>query len=60
GTPVRVEFGDATAAADPTGANVIARSFPHTYEGLFAQETLDMIDDVLATYKNQGGYDLLG
>ncbi|KAL8253315.1 hypothetical protein R6Q59_037008 [Mikania micrantha] len=26
-------------------------------EGLFAQKTLD---DVLATYKNQGGYDLLG
>ncbi|GJR20162.1 pyrophosphate--fructose 6-phosphate 1-phosphotransferase subunit alpha [Tanacetum coccineum] len=31
GTTVRVEFGDATAAADPAGANVIARSFPHTY-----------------------------
>ncbi|GKA96906.1 pyrophosphate--fructose 6-phosphate 1-phosphotransferase subunit alpha [Tanacetum coccineum] len=29
-------------------------------EGLFAQKTLDITDDVLATYKNQGGYDLLG
>nr|XP_043618150.1 pyrophosphate--fructose 6-phosphate 1-phosphotransferase subunit alpha [Erigeron canadensis] len=127
GTTVRVEFGDATAAADPSGANVIARSFPHTYgqplahffreksqtpnaqtisehpavrvglvfcgrqspgghnvvwglhealkihnpksvllgflggsEGLFAQKTLEITDDILATYKNQGGYDLLG
>ncbi|GJR46836.1 reverse transcriptase domain-containing protein [Tanacetum coccineum] len=95
GTTVRVEFGDATAAADPAGANAIARSFPHTYgqplahffreksktanaqtinehpkstllrflggsEGLFAQKTLDIADDVLATYKNKGGYDLLG
>ncbi|XP_071732128.1 pyrophosphate--fructose 6-phosphate 1-phosphotransferase subunit alpha-like [Rutidosis leptorrhynchoides] len=127
GTTVRVEFGDATAAADPAGANAIARSFPHTYgrplahffretsktanaqtisehpavrvglvfcgrqspgghnivwglhealkihnpkstllgflggsEGLFAQKTLEITDDILATYKNQGGYDLLG
>ncbi|KVI07575.1 Phosphofructokinase domain-containing protein [Cynara cardunculus var. scolymus] len=108
GTTVRVEFGDATAAADPSGANAIARSFPHTYgqplahflrattkvaksqtidehpavkvglvfcgrqspgghnvvwggsDGLFAQKTLEITDDVLATYKNQGGYDLLG
>ncbi|KAL4579154.1 hypothetical protein LXL04_015291 [Taraxacum kok-saghyz] len=29
-------------------------------EGLFAQKTLEITDDVLATYKNQGGYDLLG
>ncbi|GKE32920.1 pyrophosphate--fructose 6-phosphate 1-phosphotransferase subunit alpha, partial [Tanacetum coccineum] len=29
-------------------------------EGLFAQRTLEITDDVLATYKNQGGYDLLG
>lgn len=28
---MRVEFGDATAAADPSGAHAIARSFPHTY-----------------------------
>nr|GEU39263.1 pyrophosphate--fructose 6-phosphate 1-phosphotransferase subunit alpha [Tanacetum cinerariifolium] len=85
-TPVRVEFGDATAATDPTGANAIARPFPHTYGQPLAHfseknlkqpmlrlsmstlrahcldfwETLDMIDDVLATYKNLGGYDLLG
>lgn len=31
GTTVRVEFGDATAAADPTGAHTISRSFPLTY-----------------------------
>ncbi|KAK1416548.1 hypothetical protein QVD17_32339 [Tagetes erecta] len=29
-------------------------------EGLFAQRTLKITDDVLATYKNQGGFDLLG
>ncbi|KAG8377189.1 hypothetical protein BUALT_Bualt08G0002300 [Buddleja alternifolia] len=29
-------------------------------EGLFAQKTLEVTDDVLGTYKNQGGYDLLG
>ncbi|CAH1430924.1 unnamed protein product [Lactuca virosa] len=127
GTTVRVEFGDATTAADPSGAQAISQSFPHTYgqplthflkptsivpdaqiindhpaikvgvvfcgrqspgghnvvwglhealkihnssstllgflggsEGLFAQKTLEITDDVLATYKNQGGYDLLG
>nr|GEU56896.1 pyrophosphate--fructose 6-phosphate 1-phosphotransferase subunit alpha [Tanacetum cinerariifolium] len=70
GIPVRVEFDDATATTDPIGANAIARSFPHTYggsEGLFAQETLDMIDDDLATYKNQAckalnldGLDIVG
>ncbi|CAK9183448.1 unnamed protein product [Ilex paraguariensis] len=29
-------------------------------EGLFAQKTLEVTDDILATYKNQGGYDMLG
>lgn len=29
-------------------------------EGLFAQKTLDITDEILSTYKNQGGYDLLG
>ncbi|KAJ0988118.1 hypothetical protein J5N97_006474 [Dioscorea zingiberensis] len=29
-------------------------------EGLFAQKTLEISDGVLSTYKNQGGYDLLG
>ncbi|KAL6570039.1 hypothetical protein OROMI_014553 [Orobanche minor] len=29
-------------------------------EGLFAQKTLEITDDILVTYKNQGGYDLLG
>ena len=29
-------------------------------EGLFAQKTLEITDDVLSTDKNQGGYDLLG
>ncbi|XP_047329419.1 pyrophosphate--fructose 6-phosphate 1-phosphotransferase subunit alpha isoform X1 [Impatiens glandulifera] len=127
GTTVRVEFGDATTAADPSGAHTIGRLFPHTYgqpivhflretaqipdariitehpamrvglvfcgrqspgghnviwglhnalkihnpnsvllgflggsEGLFAQKTLEITDDILTTYKNQGGYDLLG
>ncbi|XP_010932134.2 pyrophosphate--fructose 6-phosphate 1-phosphotransferase subunit alpha [Elaeis guineensis] len=127
GTAVRVEFGDATTAADPASAHVIGQNFPHTYgqslahflratakvpdaqiitehpatrvgvvfsgrqspgghnvvwglydaikahnphstllgfvggtEGLFAQKTLEITDDILSTYKNQGGYDLLG
>lgn len=29
-------------------------------EGLFAQKTLEITDEVLAAYKNQGGFDLLG
>ncbi|KAJ0851714.1 putative diphosphate--fructose-6-phosphate 1-phosphotransferase [Helianthus annuus] len=29
-------------------------------EGLFAQRTLEITDNILSTYKNQGGYDLLG
>ncbi|KAF9686562.1 hypothetical protein SADUNF_Sadunf02G0002100 [Salix dunnii] len=29
-------------------------------EGLFAQKTLEITDEILETYKNQGGYDLLG
>ncbi|KAF7829454.1 pyrophosphate--fructose 6-phosphate 1-phosphotransferase subunit alpha [Senna tora] len=29
-------------------------------EGLFAQKTLEITDGNLSTYKNQGGYDLLG
>jgi pyrophosphate--fructose-6-phosphate 1-phosphotransferase len=127
GTTVRVEFGDATTTADPSGANTISRLFPHTYgqplahflratakvpdaqiitehpavrvgvvfcgrqspgghnviwgllealkifnpdnlllgflggtDGLFAQKTLEVTDEILATYKNQGGFDLLG
>ncbi|XP_022769461.1 pyrophosphate--fructose 6-phosphate 1-phosphotransferase subunit alpha isoform X2 [Durio zibethinus] len=127
GTTVRVEFGDATTALDPTDSHTISRAFPHTYgqplahflratakvpdaqiitehpairvglvfcgrqspgghnviwglhkalkihnpnstllgflggtQGLFAQKTLEITDDVLSTYKNQGGYDLLG
>ena len=31
GATVRVEFGDATTAADSSGAHTISRSFPHTY-----------------------------
>ncbi|KAJ8762375.1 hypothetical protein K2173_007533 [Erythroxylum novogranatense] len=127
GTTVRVEFGDAAAAADPADAHIISRSFPNTYgqplahflretakvpdaqiitehptirvgvvfcgrqspgghnviwglynalklhnpsntllgflggsEGLFAQKTLEITDEILVSYKNQGGYDLLG
>ncbi|CAL0301450.1 unnamed protein product [Lupinus luteus] len=29
-------------------------------EGLFAQKTLEMTDEIISTYKNQGGCDLLG
>ncbi|XP_004498195.1 pyrophosphate--fructose 6-phosphate 1-phosphotransferase subunit alpha [Cicer arietinum] len=29
-------------------------------DGLFAQKTLEITEDILSTYKNQGGYDLLG
>ncbi|XP_078443373.1 pyrophosphate--fructose 6-phosphate 1-phosphotransferase subunit alpha-like [Wolffia australiana] len=29
-------------------------------DGLFAQKTLEITDDVLSTYKNQGGFDMLG
>ncbi|WVZ64266.1 hypothetical protein U9M48_013814 [Paspalum notatum var. saurae] len=29
-------------------------------EGLFAKQTLEITDDVLSSYKNQGGFDLLG
>ncbi|XP_052201149.1 pyrophosphate--fructose 6-phosphate 1-phosphotransferase subunit alpha [Diospyros lotus] len=29
-------------------------------EGLFAQKTLEITDEILSTYKNQGGYDMLG
>ncbi|XP_074558332.1 pyrophosphate--fructose 6-phosphate 1-phosphotransferase subunit alpha-like [Curcuma longa] len=29
-------------------------------EGLFAKKSLEITDDILSTYKNQGGYDLLG
>jgi|UniRef100_A0A2N9IUW8 pyrophosphate--fructose-6-phosphate 1-phosphotransferase len=127
GTTVRVEFGDATAAADPADAHSIARYFPNTYgqplahflratakvpdaqiitehpalrvgivfcgrqspgghnviwglysalkihnpkstligflggsDGLFAKKTLEITEEILSTYKNQGGYDLLG
>lgn len=31
GTTVRVEFGDATTAADPAGSHVISQAFPYTY-----------------------------
>ncbi|RWW49056.1 hypothetical protein BHE74_00044825 [Ensete ventricosum] len=29
-------------------------------EGLFAQKTLVISDDIVAAYRNQGGYDMLG
>ncbi|URE10054.1 pyrophosphate--fructose 6-phosphate 1-phosphotransferase [Musa troglodytarum] len=31
GTTIRVEFGDATTAADPAGSHVTSQAFPHTY-----------------------------
>lgn len=29
-------------------------------DGLFAQKTLEITEEVLSSYKNQGGYDMLG
>lgn len=40
--------------------NSILLGFLGGTEGLFAQRTLEITDEVLATYINQGGYDLLG
>uniref|UniRef100_A0A5B7B7M3 Pyrophosphate--fructose 6-phosphate 1-phosphotransferase subunit alpha n=1 Tax=Davidia involucrata TaxID=16924 RepID=A0A5B7B7M3_DAVIN len=40
--------------------NSVLLGFLGGSEGLFAQKTLEITDDILATYKNQGGYDLLG
>ncbi|PNT75991.1 pyrophosphate--fructose 6-phosphate 1-phosphotransferase subunit alpha isoform X2 [Brachypodium distachyon] len=127
GTAVRVEYGDATIAADGADAHVIGNAFPHTYgqplahflpeaanaadaaiitehpvvrvgvvfsgrqspgghnviwglhdalsahnpsskligflggtDGLFAQKTLEITEEVLSSYKNQGGYDMIG
>ncbi|PIA56961.1 hypothetical protein AQUCO_00700964v1 [Aquilegia coerulea] len=41
-------------------SNNVLLGFLGGSEGLFAQKTLEITDDVLASYKNQGGYDLLG
>ncbi|KAM0941547.1 putative diphosphate--fructose-6-phosphate 1-phosphotransferase [Dioscorea sansibarensis] len=40
--------------------NSVLLGFLGGTDGLFAQKTLEITDEVLATYKNQGGYDLLG
>ncbi|KAG4908814.1 hypothetical protein JHK84_054723 [Glycine max] len=40
--------------------NSVLLGFLGGSEGLFAQKTLEITDDILSTYKNQGGYDLLG
>ncbi|KGN55545.1 pyrophosphate--fructose 6-phosphate 1-phosphotransferase subunit alpha [Cucumis sativus] len=40
--------------------NSILFGFLGGSEGLFSQKTLEITDDILTTYKNQGGYDLLG
>ncbi|GMP81997.1 hypothetical protein CsSME_00036496 [Camellia sinensis var. sinensis] len=52
GTTVRVEFGDATTAADPAGAHTISRIFPHTYGqplAHFLRETAKVPDAKLIT-----------
>ncbi|XP_021753678.1 pyrophosphate--fructose 6-phosphate 1-phosphotransferase subunit alpha-like [Chenopodium quinoa] len=41
-------------------SNNVLLGFLGGTEGLFAQKTLEITDDILSTYKNQGGYDLLG
>ncbi|KAJ6799874.1 pyrophosphate--fructose 6-phosphate 1-phosphotransferase subunit alpha-like isoform X3 [Iris pallida] len=40
--------------------NSVLLGFLGGSEGLFAQRTLEITEDVLSTYKNQGGFDLLG
>ncbi|GAB2289316.1 hypothetical protein Dimus_023620 [Dionaea muscipula] len=40
--------------------NSVLLGFLGGTDGLFAQKTLEITDDILSTYKNQGGYDLLG
>jgi pyrophosphate--fructose-6-phosphate 1-phosphotransferase len=40
--------------------NSVLLGFLGGSDGLFAQKTLEITDDILSTYKNQGGYDLLG
>ncbi|BAT98781.1 hypothetical protein LR48_Vigan06g148000 [Vigna angularis] len=40
--------------------NSVLLGFLGGSEGLFAQKTLEITDTVLSSYKNQGGYDLLG
>ncbi|KAG7024075.1 Pyrophosphate--fructose 6-phosphate 1-phosphotransferase subunit alpha, partial [Cucurbita argyrosperma subsp. argyrosperma] len=40
--------------------NSILLGFLGGSEGLFSQKTLEITADILSTYKNQGGYDLLG
>ncbi|KAG5010138.1 hypothetical protein AAZX31_07G150300 [Glycine max] len=40
--------------------NSVLLGFLGGSEGLFAQKTLEITEDILSTYKNQGGYDLLG
>ncbi|CBI40779.3 unnamed protein product, partial [Vitis vinifera] len=46
-------------ASDAYNSNIHLSLFCGS-EGLFAQKTLEITDDILSTYKNQGGYDLLG
>lgn len=33
---------------------------PGGTDGLFAQKTMEITDEALSSYKNQGGYDMLG
>ncbi|KAJ3693177.1 hypothetical protein LUZ60_008657 [Juncus effusus] len=40
--------------------NSILLGFLGGSEGLFAKKTLEINDEVLSTYKNQGGYDMIG
>ncbi|KAL8162509.1 hypothetical protein V2J09_013998 [Rumex salicifolius] len=40
--------------------NNVLLGFVGGTDGLFAQKVLEITDDILSSYKNQGGYDLLG
>ncbi|CAN6162405.1 unnamed protein product [Urochloa humidicola] len=48
---------DAMKARNPHN---ILLGFVGGTEGLFAKKTMEITDDVLSSYKNQGGFDLLG
>ncbi|XP_062199834.1 pyrophosphate--fructose 6-phosphate 1-phosphotransferase subunit alpha-like [Phragmites australis] len=48
---------DAMKAQNP---HSVLLGFVGGTEGLFANKTMEITDDVLSSYKNQGGFDLLG
>ncbi|KAG0490368.1 hypothetical protein HPP92_007231 [Vanilla planifolia] len=53
-------FGGLYSAIKIHNNNSVLLGFVGGTEGLFAQKTLEITNEVLSSYKNQGGYDLLG